>query len=97
MRFKAPDLVDELLEKMYLTTSIAMDWPHNLQRQLQHPRQHQHQRRQFHLHLLRHRHQPQLLHQRRHLPLRLVQLQLLEIASKSLRCRRFAGLLARTW
>ena len=43
MRFKAPDLVDELLEKMYLITSIAMDWPHNLRRLLQHLRQHQRQ------------------------------------------------------
>ena len=91
MRYKAPDLVDVLLEKMYSTTSIAMDWPHNLQRQLQHPRQHQRQLLLLHLHQWRH------LRQRRHLPLHLVQLQLLEIASKSFLCRRFAGLLARTW
>jgi phosphopantetheinyl transferase len=74
MRCKAPDLVDALLAKMYSTTSIAMDWLHNLQRQ------------QLHLHQLQRQHQRQLphqlRHQHRHLPLHLVQLQLLAIANK---------------
>jgi hypothetical protein len=50
MHCKAQDLVDALLAKMYLTTSIAMDWLHNLLRQL------------LHLRLLPH----QLRHQRQH-------------------------------
>jgi hypothetical protein len=76
MRCKAPDLVDALLAKMYSTTSIAMDWLHNLQRQQLHLRLLQHLRR------LRRQLQHQLRHQHRHLPLYLVQLQLLAIANK---------------
>jgi hypothetical protein len=82
MRCKAPDLVDALLAKMYSTTSIAMDWLHNLQRQQLHLRL----RQLLHLHQLRRQHQRQLphqlRHQHRHLPLHLVQLQLLAIANK---------------
>jgi hypothetical protein len=48
MRCKAPDLVDALLAKMYSTTSIAMDWLHNLQRQQLHLRL----RQLLHLHQL---------------------------------------------
>jgi hypothetical protein len=82
MRCKAPDLVDALLAKMYSTTSIAMDWLHNLQRQQLHLRL----RQLLHLHQLQRQHQRQLphqlRHQHRHLPLHLVQLQLLAIANK---------------
>ena len=82
MRCKAPDLVDALLVKMYSTTSIAMDWLHNLQRQ----QLHLHLRQLLHLHQLQRQHQRQLphqlRHQHRHLPQHLVQLQLLAIANK---------------
>ena len=53
MRYKALVLVDALLAKMSSTTSIAMDWLHNLQRL------HQLQRQL----LFRHLHQLLLLHQ----------------------------------
>jgi hypothetical protein len=76
MHYKALVLVDALLAKTYSTTSIAMDWLHNLQRL------HQLQRQL----LFRHLHQSLLLHQlqlqHRHPPLHLVQLQLLAIANK---------------
>jgi hypothetical protein len=82
MRCKAPDLVDALLAKMYSTTSIAMDWLHNLQRQHLHLRL----RQLLYLHQLQRQHQRQLphqlRHQHRHLPQHLVQLQLLAIANK---------------
>jgi hypothetical protein len=59
-----------------------MDWLHNLQRQQLHLRL----RQLRHLHQLQRQHQcqlpHQLRHQHRHLPLHLVQLQLLAIANK---------------
>jgi hypothetical protein len=80
MRYKALVLVDALLAKMYSTTSIAMDWLHNLQRLQLQLRLLQHLRR------LRRQLQHQLRHLRlrkhQHLPLHLVQLQLLVIANK---------------
>jgi hypothetical protein len=78
MRCKAPDLVDALPVKMYSTTSIAMDWLHNLQRQQLHLRL----RQLLHLHQLQRQLPHQLRHQHQHLPLHLVQLQLLAIANK---------------
>ena len=48
MRCRALVLVDALPEKTYSTTSIAMDWLHNLQRQ----QLHLHLRQLLHLHQL---------------------------------------------
>jgi hypothetical protein len=80
MRCKALGLADALLEKTCSTTSIAMDWLHNLQRQQLHLCQLQHLRRLRRQlqHQLRHLH----LRKHQHLPLHLVQLQLMAIANK---------------
>ena len=93
MRYKALVLVDALLAKTYSTTSIAMDWLHNLQRLHQLQRQllfrHLHQSLLLHQLQLQHLHRPQLLHHAQQLHR--------VIANKWFRCQRFADLLARTW
>jgi hypothetical protein len=99
MHCKALDLVDGSHEKMYSTTSIAMDWQHKhlrlrqSQRQLLFKHLYPHQSlRQLQLQLLLQRLRPHLLRLLRPAP----QLHRV-IVSKWYRCQKFVDSQERTW
>ena len=97
MHCKALDLVDGSHEKMYSTTSIAMDWQHK------HLRLRQLQRQLLFKHLHPHRLLLQLQHLLQQLRPHLQRLlrhakQLHRMtANKLFRCQKFVDLLERTW